>query len=103
MLLILALGRQRQVDFWIRDQPQSIDQVPGQPGLCRETLSQEKKNKNKIECYSVGCRIELCSFFILKLRSLLQFILIFLIVSLAFNGWAISPALIQIILISSVT
>ena len=37
MPLIPALGRQRQVDFWVQ----------GQPGLQRETLSQKTKNVNK--------------------------------------------------------
>jgi hypothetical protein len=45
--LIPALGRQRQVDFWVQGQPclQSEFQA-GQPGLHREILSW-KKQKNK--------------------------------------------------------
>jgi hypothetical protein len=45
-LLIPALGRQRQVDFWVQGQP-GLEWVPGQPGLYRETLSQKKNKKTK--------------------------------------------------------
>jgi hypothetical protein len=45
-LLIQALGRQRQVDFWVRERPAwSTEWVPGQPGLHRETLTQEKRKE----------------------------------------------------------
>jgi len=37
--LTLALGRQRQVDLISLRPAWSIEQVPGQPGLCREILS----------------------------------------------------------------
>ena len=46
MPLVPALGRQRQVDFWVWDQPGlQSELVPGQPGLHRETLSQKTKDK----------------------------------------------------------
>jgi hypothetical protein len=47
MPLISALGRQRQANFWVRGQPGSIEWVPGQPGLHRETLSRKTKNETK--------------------------------------------------------
>jgi hypothetical protein len=41
--LIPALGRQRQVAFWVRGQPGLVTEwVPGQPGLHRETLSKKE-------------------------------------------------------------
>jgi hypothetical protein len=40
---IPALGRQKKVDLWVQGQP-GLQRVLGQPGLCRETLS----DKNQI-------------------------------------------------------
>ena len=46
--LILALWRWMQADIWLQV-PTSIECVPGQPGLYRETLSQKKQ---LLETYS---------------------------------------------------
>jgi hypothetical protein len=46
--LILALRRQRQADGSVSSRTAcSTEQVPGQPGLLRETPSQTKQNKTK--------------------------------------------------------
>jgi hypothetical protein len=48
MPLIPAFGRQRQADFWVQPGFSLVYNVPGQPGLHRETLSQKtKSNKTK--------------------------------------------------------
>ena len=44
--LIPALRKQRQKDLWDWDQP-SIEWVPGQSGLCRETLPRKTNLTNK--------------------------------------------------------
>jgi hypothetical protein len=41
------LERQRQVDLWSLRPTWSTEQLPGQPGLNRETLFQTKQNKTK--------------------------------------------------------
>jgi hypothetical protein len=46
MTLIPALGRQRQVDFWVRGQPGLQSEFQDSRGLHRETLSR-KQNKTK--------------------------------------------------------
>jgi hypothetical protein len=46
MTLMPALTRQRQVGLCSRS-AWSTEQMPGQPGLHRETLSFKKKNKTK--------------------------------------------------------
>jgi hypothetical protein len=57
-LLILALGRQRQVDFWVRGQPGLQSEFQDSQD-CTETLSQKKQNKtkqNKTKQYKVSQR-----------------------------------------------
>ena len=49
MLLILALGRQRQVDLCVQDQSGLQELVSGQaPKLHRETLSQKEPKTKKL-------------------------------------------------------
>jgi hypothetical protein len=46
--LIPALGRQRQVDFWVRGQPGLQSEFQDSQG-CRETLSRKKKKNSSVE------------------------------------------------------
>jgi hypothetical protein len=43
--LVPALGRQRQVDFWVRGQPGLQSEFQDSRGLHRETLSRKTKTK----------------------------------------------------------
>jgi hypothetical protein len=56
--LILALGRQRQVDFWIQDQPglqsELCDSQVYTKKFCREKPNQKKK-KTKLNCTGYFC------------------------------------------------
>ena len=49
MPLITALGRQRQADFWGLRPAWSTYQVPGQPRLHSETLSEREGGEKKSE------------------------------------------------------
>ena len=49
--LISALGKLRQVDFWVQGQPGLQELIPGQPGQHRETLPWRKKEKRKVIHY----------------------------------------------------
>lgn len=67
-LLITALKRQSQADFCEFKARVSTKSIPGQPRLCRESLSQktkctnkEKKNKNKQNGVFPNTIIKLCS------------------------------------------
>lgn len=47
--MILALEWQRQTLFlWVQDNPGLYKQVPGQPGLLGENLSQKEKEKENL-------------------------------------------------------
>jgi hypothetical protein len=50
MSLVLALGRQRQVDLWVQDQPGLQSYFQNSQELESETLFQKQKQKQKRIC-----------------------------------------------------
>jgi hypothetical protein len=74
MPLILALGRQRQVDFRVRGQPGLQSEFQDSQAIQRNPVSKNKKNKNKTnkqkrpeveaveECCLLACSVYLLTY-----------------------------------------
>lgn len=54
MSFILALGRQKQVDLLSLSLAWSIERVPGQPGIYKDTLSQTPSHPKKAGAEAVA-------------------------------------------------